>query len=89
MKEIGKLNVSNPGWMSPGSHIVVDTFEYTYSDKTKERIIETAKVYLGAPYKYGGNSTETGIDCSAYVKKVFSYLGVNLPRTVKVDAQAR
>jgi len=83
MKEIEKLNTSNPGWLSPGSHILVDTFEYEYSERTKERIIETAKAYLGAPYKYGGNSTETGIDCSAYVKKVFSFFGVNLPRTVR------
>lgn len=83
-KEIGNLNASNPDWLQPGSHVVVDTFGYSYPARTRERIIETAKNYLGAPYKYGGNSPETGIDCSAYVKRVFSYFGVNLPRTVRM-----
>lgn len=83
-KEIERLNSSNPLWREPGSLVLVDTFDYTYSARTRESIIETARAYLGAPYKYGGNSTETGIDCSAYVKKVFSFFGMNLPRTVRM-----
>ncbi|QMU56060.1 MAG: LysM peptidoglycan-binding domain-containing protein [Candidatus Mycalebacterium zealandia] len=84
VKEIETLNASNADWRQPGSHIVVDTFEYSYPVRIRNNIIETAKNYLGAPYKYGGNSPETGIDCSAYVKRVFSYFGVNLPRTVRM-----
>ncbi len=83
LADIERLNAYNPGWREPGSHIVVDTFQYRYSERIRESIIETARAYLGSPYKYGGNSTETGIDCSAYVKKVFSRFGVNLPRTVR------
>ncbi len=84
IKEIEKMNASHPGWKDPGSHIVVDTFDYKYSPRTRDSIIDTAKRYLGSPYKYGGNSTKTGIDCSAYVKKVFGFFGVNLPRTVRL-----
>ncbi|WP_462137961.1 C40 family peptidase [Candidatus Mycalebacterium sp.] len=83
-REIEVLNAANADWRQSGSHIVVDTFEYSYPARTRDSIIETAKNYLGAPYKYGGNSPETGIDCSAYVKRVFSYFGANLPRTVRM-----
>jgi len=41
------------------------------------------KKYLGAPYKFGGNSFTTGIDCSGYVRKVFSSFNVTLPRTAR------
>ena len=50
---------------------------------SKESIIQVAKKYLGAPYKFGGNDFITGIDCSGYVKKVFSRFNVNLPRTAR------
>jgi len=51
--------------------------------KTKENIITVAKRYLGAPYKFGGYSFKTGIDCSGYVKKIFSKFNVELPRTAR------
>ena len=50
---------------------------------TKEGIIGMAKQYLGAPYKFGGYSFKTGIDCSGYVKKIFSKFNVELPRTAR------
>jgi len=51
--------------------------------KTKESIITVARQYLGAPYKFGGYSFKTGIDCSGYVKKIFSKFNVELPRTAR------
>jgi cell wall-associated NlpC family hydrolase len=51
--------------------------------RVKQNIIETAKQYLGAPYKFGGYSFKTGIDCSGYVKKIFSKFNVDLPRTAR------
>jgi hypothetical protein len=41
-----------------------------------------AKKLLNIPYKFGGN-TFLGIDCSAYVKKVYGLLGIDLPRTAR------
>lgn len=63
-------------------------YNYTESEVengrfSKESIIEVAKKYLGAPYKFGGNDLSTGIDCSGYVKKIFSRFNVYLPRTAR------
>lgn len=43
------------------------------------RLVRTATDYLGVPYLFGGE-TRDGIDCSAFVKAVYSTNGINLPR---------
>jgi hypothetical protein len=44
------------------------------------KIIDTAKTYLGTPYKYGGMGAN-GIDCSALIVKTFQKNDHELPRT--------
>lgn len=44
------------------------------------QIVEYSKNWLGVPYKYGGTN-EDGIDCSAFVMKVYKPFGFELPRT--------
>ncbi len=56
---------------------------YDYEDSVRQRLVEVAKRYLGAPYKFGGESPRTGIDCSAYVNKVFNHFDIKLPRTAR------
>ncbi|HEY3278385.1 MAG TPA: C40 family peptidase [Syntrophorhabdaceae bacterium] len=48
----------------------------------RKELIGVAKTYLGTPYKLGGNFS-TGIDCSGFVKQVFSAFSVSLPRTAR------
>lgn len=48
----------------------------------QEKLSLFARKLLHIPYKFGGNSI-LGIDCSAYVKKVYGLLGMNLPRTAR------
>ncbi|WP_036216257.1 C40 family peptidase [Lysinibacillus sphaericus] len=54
----------------------------TYTD-----ITNTAKAYIGTPYKYGGTDIKTGIDCSAYTQLVFSKVGISLERTSNAQYQ--
>jgi peptidoglycan DL-endopeptidase LytE len=48
----------------------------------QDKIIVFAKKLMDIPYKFGGNSI-LGIDCSGYVKKVYGFLGIDLPRTAR------
>ena len=44
-----------------------------------EVLIATAKKYLGAPYKYGGYSLTTGIDCVQFIRQMYAKYGIKLP----------
>lgn len=48
----------------------------------RERLILFANKLLNIPYRFGGNSL-LGIDCSAYVQKVYSLIGIDLPRSAR------
>jgi peptidoglycan endopeptidase LytE len=54
-----------------------------FSEKpVQDKLIVFAKKLIDIPYKFGGNSI-LGIDCSAFVKKVYGFLGIDLPRTAR------
>jgi peptidoglycan endopeptidase LytE len=44
--------------------------------------VRVVKTFLGVPYKLGG-STLRGIDCSAFVKKIYEIFNIELPRTTR------
>lgn len=52
----------------------------------KAMIAQYALKYTGTPYKWGGEDLRNGIDCSAFVKKLFGQIGINLPRTAAEQA---
>lgn len=47
-----------------------------------DRILLFAKKMLHLPYRFGGNGF-TGLDCSFFVKKVYSMVGIELPRSAR------
>ena len=50
-------------------------------------LVVTAMGFLGVPYKRGGNSAETGFDCSGFVRAIYEQtVGLLLPR--RADQQA-
>jgi len=51
-----------------------------------DKLVTFAKKLVNIPYRFGGNSI-LGIDCSAYVKKVYGLLGIQLPRTAREQFQ--
>jgi cell wall-associated NlpC family hydrolase len=51
-----------------------------YETREIEKLIKTAKSYIGTCYRYGG-STRSGMDCSGLVVTSFKTLDIILPRT--------
>lgn len=49
------------------------------------QILSEAESYLGVPYRYGG-TTRSGIDCSAFVQRVFEIFEHELPRVSAAQA---
>jgi cell wall-associated NlpC family hydrolase len=52
-------------------------------------LVVTAMGFLGVPYRRGGNSMETGFDCSGFVKAMYEQtIGHILPRRANEQAAA-
>jgi len=58
------------------------------TDTTSELVV-TAMGFLGVPYRRGGNSVETGFDCSGFVRAIYEQtVGLILPRRANEQAAA-
>jgi len=52
-------------------------------------LVVSAMGFLGVPYKRGGNSFESGFDCSGFVRAMYQQtIGLILPRTADQQAAA-
>ena len=60
--------LANDGWM--------------FSLTQREKIVRTAKRYIGVKYKNSG-STPFGFDCSGFVKFVYKKNSINIPRNAR------
>jgi peptidoglycan DL-endopeptidase LytE len=45
-------------------------------------MVRVVKTFLGVPYRLGGSNVR-GIDCSAFVKRVYQIFNIDLPRTTR------
>ena len=52
------------------------------SSEERNLFVKVVKNFLGVPYRLGG-STLKGIDCSAFVKKIYEIFNTTLPRTAR------
>lgn len=52
---------------------------------TAAQILESAKLFVGVPYLWGGTSTK-GVDCSGFTKSSYYYNGIILPRDASQQA---
>lgn len=61
---------------------------HTVADRTSDLVIG-AMGFLDIPYKLGGNSAETGFDCSGFVRAMYDKsMGLLLPRRAEEQAAA-
>ncbi len=52
------------------------------SEEERGILVKVAKSFAGAPYRYGGDSVR-GLDCSAFVRKMYEIFEVELPRSAR------
>lgn len=51
------------------------------SSATGSRIASYAQQFVGNPYRYGGNSLTSGIDCSGFTQQIMAKFGYSISRT--------
>lgn len=51
--------------------------------ETRNLVVKETLTYLNTPYLWGGMHPETGMDCSGFVKIIYSKAGINLTRVSK------
>jgi hypothetical protein len=54
----------------------------------RNSLVKTAKRYIGIPYRWGGESPETGFDCSGFTMVVYQLNGLDLPRSSRQQYRA-
>ena len=59
------------------------SFQSGDNDYLRSEIVRTAKQYIGISYRWGGESPETGFDCSGLTMVVYQLNGLDLPRSSK------
>jgi cell wall-associated NlpC family hydrolase len=66
----------------------LDQVRHTVSDKAGE-LVMNAMGFLGVPYRRGGNTAQTGFDCSGFVRAMYEQtVGLVLPRRSEQQAVA-
>ena len=66
----------------------IEQARQSVSNKASELVVN-AMGFLGVPYKRGGNTVETGFDCSGFVRAMYEQsIGLILPRRAEQQAAA-
>ncbi|MDE2414993.1 MAG: C40 family peptidase [Comamonadaceae bacterium] len=71
-----------------GLIVQLQEMRHSVADRASN-LISTAMGFIGVPYRRGGNSVETGFDCSGFVRAIYEQAkGMVLPRRANEQAAA-
>lgn len=57
-------------------------------DALREELVQTARRFLGVPYRWGGTDQQNGFDCSGLTLVCYRLNGLNLPRVSRSQFEA-
>lgn len=77
--EEGKAAVIIKGTMGLPDGEDWKTYEGDPVFKGADDLVKISMKYRGVPYKYGGSSLVTGVDCVQFVRQIYKKYGINLP----------
>ena len=60
-------------------------FEKDSRRKLEQRLVKTARRFIGVPYRWGGESVAEGFDCSGLTMTVYRLNGLELPRKASLQ----
>ena len=73
--------------VSPDDYAIGKERQYNSLSLRKD-ILDTAKSFLGLPYRWGGSSPGKGFDCSGLTMAVYQLNGLKLPRSSRNQYRA-
>jgi cell wall-associated NlpC family hydrolase len=77
-------NSAAANFSTQNAKVVLITFLEAVKSSISDEVLSQAMCLKGIKYKYGGNSPQTGFDCSDFVGYVFNKAAnVKLPRTTR------
>jgi len=65
----------------------LNVHSFPVTDSLRSILIANASKLVGVPYKYAGETPETGFDCSGFVLYVFKSIGIELPHNAHMQSQ--
>ncbi len=87
LAEKGLIDVPAPGTVIAPSAGAETPFVQRFRDGASDMVL-TAMNFLGVPYRRGGQSADSGFDCSGFTRHIFEMsVGLVLPR--RADEQAK
>lgn len=76
-----QLHIDTPDPIAPeAAGIVGSAAQYVKEHPVVQNVITKGKSFLGDPYKWGGESPQTGFDCSGFAQWLYGQQGIKLPR---------